>query len=118
MMKREEKEGHIKGIAVSRGVLSISHLLFADDSIVFCGATIEECDRVIKVVEDYEGIQGKSSLKRKLPFSLARILIGRSKNKSRRNLMHKLFSIMKNTFDCLHLWEMAKGRRSIVSKTK
>lgn len=65
MMKSKEREGHIKGTAVSRGVLSISHLMFADDSIVFCRATIEECDRVIKVVEDYEGDSGQKLTKEK-----------------------------------------------------
>ena len=35
MLKKEVRDGNIKGVAVSRGVLSISHLLFADDSIIF-----------------------------------------------------------------------------------
>ena len=34
-------------------------MLFADDSIVFCRATKEECDRVLKVLEDYEGDLGQ-----------------------------------------------------------
>ena len=55
MLKREERVGHIKEVVVSRGAPRISHLLFADDSIVFCRATVEECDKVIKVLEDYEG---------------------------------------------------------------
>ena len=29
-------------------------MLFADDRIVFCRATWEECDRVLKVLEDYQ----------------------------------------------------------------
>ena len=36
MLKKEEEEGYIKGVAVSRGAPSISHLFFADDSIIFC----------------------------------------------------------------------------------
>ena len=54
MLKKEEREGYIKGIAASRGAPSISHLLFADDSIVFYRATVDECNRVVKVLEDYE----------------------------------------------------------------
>ena len=46
-------------MAVSRRVPSITHLLFADDSIVFCRAMKEECDRVLKVLKDYEGDSGQ-----------------------------------------------------------
>ncbi|XP_075658880.1 uncharacterized protein LOC142628720 [Castanea sativa] len=59
MLKKEEVEGHIKGIAVCRGAPRISHLLFANDSIVFCRATVEEGSRVTKVLEDYEGDSGQ-----------------------------------------------------------
>ena len=65
MLKREEGVGHIKGIAVSKGALRISHLLFTDDSIVFCRATVKECDRVIKVLKDYEEDSGQKLNKEK-----------------------------------------------------
>ena len=54
MLKKEESEGHIKGVAVRRGAPRVSHLLFADDSIIFCRASIAECERVLKVLEGYE----------------------------------------------------------------
>ena len=57
MLKKEEVTGHIKGILVCRRAPRISHLLFADDSIVFCRATIEESNKVMKVLEDYESSQ-------------------------------------------------------------
>ena len=44
MLRKEEREGHIKGVAVCRRTPRISHLLFADDSIIFCKASISECD--------------------------------------------------------------------------
>ena len=40
-------------------------MLFADDSIVFCRATGDECDRVLKVLEDYEGDLGQKLNKEK-----------------------------------------------------
>ena len=58
MLKKEESEGHIKGVAICRGALRVSHLLFADDSITFCRASIVECERVMKVSEDYERDSG------------------------------------------------------------
>ena len=65
MLKKEERDGQIKGVAVCRGALRVSHLLFADDSIVFCRASVEECDRLIKVLEEYEGDSGQKLNKEK-----------------------------------------------------
>ena len=65
MIKKKEREGLLKGVAVSREALRISHLLFADDSIVFCRASVEECDRVIKVLKDYEVESGQKLNKEK-----------------------------------------------------
>ena len=59
MLKKEEREGYIKGIAANRRAPSISHLLFADDSIVFCRATVDECDKVVKVLEDFAANLGQ-----------------------------------------------------------
>ena len=59
MLKKEEREGHLKGVAVSREAPQISHLFFVDNSVVFCKASVQECDRVIKVLEDYEGESGQ-----------------------------------------------------------
>ena len=54
MLKKEENEGYIKGMAVSRRAPSVSHLLSAGDSIIFCRASVLECERVLKVLGDYE----------------------------------------------------------------
>ena len=40
-------------------------MLFADDSIVFCKAMREECDRVLKVLKDYERDSGQKLSKEK-----------------------------------------------------
>ena len=50
---------------MSRGALRVSHLLFADDSIIFYRAFVEDCDRVIKVLEDYENDSGQKLNKEK-----------------------------------------------------
>ena len=65
MLKKEARDGKIKGVAVSKGAPSISHLLFADDSIIFCRASMLECDRVMKVSEDYERVSGQKLNKEK-----------------------------------------------------
>ena len=40
-------------------------MLFTDDRMVFCRATRDECDRVLKVLEDYEGDSGQKLNKEK-----------------------------------------------------
>ena len=58
MLFRSWQDGQIKRVVVCRGAPCLSHLLFADHSIVFCRASVEECDRLIKVLEEYEGDSG------------------------------------------------------------
>ena len=54
MLRKEEEQGNIWGISISREVPQISHLFFTDDSIVFCRALVEEGRRILRVLEDYE----------------------------------------------------------------
>ena len=59
MLKKEECEGRISGVAVCRGAPRISHLLFADDCIIFGKACSEESNRVLRVLADYEKESGQ-----------------------------------------------------------
>ena len=59
MLRKEEEQGKIQGISVSRGAPRISHPFFADDSIVFCRASVEEGRRILQVLEDYEAKSGQ-----------------------------------------------------------
>ena len=47
-------EGLISGISVCRGAPRISHLLFADNCIIFEEASVREGNWVLKVLDDYE----------------------------------------------------------------
>ncbi len=37
----------------------MSHLFFADDSIIFCKASISECEEILKVLSLYENASGQ-----------------------------------------------------------
>ena len=59
MLQRDEREGLISGISVCRGAPRISHLLFANDCIIFYEASSREKNRVLKVLDDYERESGQ-----------------------------------------------------------
>lgn len=46
--------GELEGVAVRRGGPKISNLFFADDSLIFCKASLKECDSLHRVLEVYE----------------------------------------------------------------
>ena len=46
-IKRAEETKKISGIKIARGSPSISHLLFADDSLFFCKAEQSQCEELV-----------------------------------------------------------------------
>lgn len=54
LLNREESLSLISGIRVSKFSPSITHIFFADDSLVFFKATPKECSRVKNVLKTYE----------------------------------------------------------------
>ena len=47
------------GIVVSRGGLRLSHPFFADDSLIFCKASIAECSELKRILQVYEDASGQ-----------------------------------------------------------
>ncbi|XP_058179975.1 uncharacterized protein LOC131298506 [Rhododendron vialii] len=71
MLRHVESRGAIQGLRICRGAPSISHLLFADDTLVFCKAKEGSC----KLLETFWIIIGSKNtgadLKRALSSNLA-----------------------------------------------
>ncbi|OAP07096.1 hypothetical protein AXX17_AT3G36950 [Arabidopsis thaliana] len=57
-MLASTRKKQLHGFKASRSGPAISHLLFVDDSLVFCKANEEECHSVIDILQQYEQASG------------------------------------------------------------
>ena len=59
LIKRVESNGDIHGFSLCRRGPKLIHLLFMDDSLLFCRANMEECGKVLEILNMYEMALGK-----------------------------------------------------------
>ncbi|XP_060960616.1 uncharacterized protein LOC133031194 [Cannabis sativa] len=59
LIKRAERSGHIRGCKVANGAPTTTHMLFADDSYVYCRATENEADNVLRLLHMFEMASGQ-----------------------------------------------------------
>lgn len=58
-IKKAEREKQLTCIKVAKACTSISHLMFADDSLfLFCKAHEEECRTILQILKEYEMVPG------------------------------------------------------------
>ena len=49
----------MEGVKICRGGSRLSHSFFADDSLIFCKATLKECDKLQRLLAMYEKASGQ-----------------------------------------------------------
>ena len=49
----------MEGVAICQGGPKLSHLFFADDSLIFCKAILAKCDFLQRVLEVYKRASGQ-----------------------------------------------------------
>ena len=59
MLQQAQEQQRIHGISVARGAPSITHLFFADDSIIFVRANDREASVIADILRRYEGLSGQ-----------------------------------------------------------
>ena len=65
-LQKANNSGSLKGIQSSRGGPWISHLFFADDSLLFGQASIMECRKILNILNVYEQCFGQKINKEKM----------------------------------------------------
>ena len=59
MLKKAEANGDIRGVSLCRNGPRVSHLFFANDSVLFCRAKEEECQNILDLLSVYERGSGQ-----------------------------------------------------------
>ena len=60
LLNKAVKNGVVNGIMSCQNGVCISHLLFADDSLLFCKATVGECQQLLSILGQYEAASRKA----------------------------------------------------------
>ena len=59
LIQTATNNGEIKGVSLCRNGPKLTHLLFADDNLLFCRATRSECQKVLEILSTYEKLSGQ-----------------------------------------------------------
>ena len=59
LLKKAEDMGEIKGVSISHNDPKLTHLFFADNSLIFCKAKKNDCQKLLEILNTYERATGQ-----------------------------------------------------------
>ncbi|PKA54867.1 putative mitochondrial protein [Apostasia shenzhenica] len=83
-----ERQGSLHGVQASRSSPNISHLFFADDSLLFFRATIEEAQKIQSILEIYRGVSGQE-----VNLDKSGLYFSKNTPRERRLLLRRLLNV-------------------------
>ena len=72
MIRKAKEARNLQGILFDDGGVRLSHLLFADNSFIFCQATMEKCQRLLAILKQYEVASGQAVNRQKTTLFFSR----------------------------------------------
>ena len=80
LITKAAAQGDIKGYSLCRNSPRLTHLLFADDSLKFCRATIQECQQIMNILEIYGKCSGQQINRNKTTIFFSKSTSKETKN--------------------------------------
>lgn len=59
LCRNTDASGELKGVRVARGCPRVNHLLFTDDIMFFCKSSAANCNKLLKILSEYETASGQ-----------------------------------------------------------
>lgn len=90
LLRKAERDRRIHGIKITNNCPSISHLLFADDSLFFCRTTTQNCEELAAIFKRYEEASGQ-----KINYSKSSVIFGTKVPDQKRQRLQRILRITK-----------------------
>ena len=100
--------GDIHGFSLSKRSPSLTHILFADDSLLFSRSKVEECQNILEILHIYERSSGQQINKAKTP-----IFFSKSTSEEEKLLIKDTLGVVE-----IQNYEVYLGLPSLVGKNK
>lgn len=112
MLPKEESNGGIEGIQFARSSPQISHFMYADDTLLFFKATLDNCTRVNHIIFTFCNLGGLSINRQK-----SSLIFSSNTHPRHRKIMSKIFKINCQNYQGKYLdFEIVLDKRSYRGK--
>ena len=108
LISQAATQGDIRGYSLSRNSPRLTHLVFADDSLLFCRSTIQECQKILDILDTYGRCSSQQINKNKTT-----ILFSKSIDEGTRDHIKLALGVKE-----IRLYEKYLGLPSLVGKNK
>jgi hypothetical protein len=107
LLQKAEQEGRIAGVKVCQQAPSVSHLLFADDSLILIRATEGDVNQLHDILDLYEACSGQMLIKSK-----SAVLFSKNTSTEKRSEVCSRLQITKETMNEKYLGLLVQVGRS------